>query len=155
MATPIWLPRLNFTNPIDTISLGLGLLLGTAGLPHILMRFFTVPDAKAARTSVVLGGRPDRFLLRDDHVPRLRRPGSAGRVRDDGLGGRGRQPGRAASRPDVGGGAGSISGDAFLAIIAAVAFATILAVVAGLLISASGAVAHDVWSDVSPQAACI
>ena len=48
----------------------------------------------------------------------------------------------------VGGGAGSIGGDAFLAIIAAVAFATILAVVAGLVISASGAVAHDVWSNV-------
>src|SRR5688572_873836 len=46
-------PGLRFDNPIDTISLGLGLLLGTAGLPHILMRFFTVPTAKAARTSVV------------------------------------------------------------------------------------------------------
>ena len=46
-------PGLRFTEPIDTISLGLGLLLGTAGLPHILMRFFTVPDAKAARSSVV------------------------------------------------------------------------------------------------------
>src|SRR5918999_5852520 len=46
-------PGLRFDNPIDTISLGIGLLLGTAGLPHILMRFFTVPDAKAARSSVV------------------------------------------------------------------------------------------------------
>ena len=46
-------PGLNFTNPIDTISLGIALLLGTAGLPHILMRFFTVPNAKAARSSVV------------------------------------------------------------------------------------------------------
>src|SRR5919106_136434 len=46
-------PGLRFTNPIDTISLGIALLLGTAGLPHILMRFFTVPDAKAARSSVV------------------------------------------------------------------------------------------------------
>ena len=45
-------PGLKFTNPIDTISLGLALLLGTAGLPHILMRFFTVPNAKAARSSV-------------------------------------------------------------------------------------------------------
>src|SRR3712207_6108632 len=42
-----------YTNPIDTVSLGLALVLGTAGLPHILMRFFTVPDAKAARSSVV------------------------------------------------------------------------------------------------------
>ncbi len=46
-------PGLFLTSPIDTISLGLGLVLGTAGLPHILMRFFTVPDAKAARKSVV------------------------------------------------------------------------------------------------------
>src|ERR671910_655277 len=46
-------PGLRFTEPIDTISLGIALLLGTAGLPHILMRFFTVPDAKAARSSVV------------------------------------------------------------------------------------------------------
>ena len=45
-------PGLRFDNPIDTISLGLALVLGTAGLPHILMRFFTVPDAKAARSSV-------------------------------------------------------------------------------------------------------
>ncbi len=46
-------PGLFLSNPIDTISLGLALVLGTAGLPHILMRFFTVPDAKAARSSVV------------------------------------------------------------------------------------------------------
>ncbi len=139
-------PGLRFTEPIDTISLGLGLLLGTAGLPHILMRFFTVPDAKAARSSVVWAvgligsfyvmttflGFGARALLGDspagiDEAGNLAAPLLA---------------------QEVGGGAGSVGGDAFLAIIAAVAFATILAVVAGLVISASGAVAHDVWSNV-------
>ncbi len=43
-------PGLFLSTPLDTVSLGIGLVLGTAGLPHILMRFFTVPDAKAART---------------------------------------------------------------------------------------------------------
>jgi cation/acetate symporter len=142
------LPGLRFTNPIDTISLGLGLLLGTAGLPHILMRFFTVPDAKAARSSVgwavgLIGafyvmttflGFGARALLGEAGTTDL--VDEAGNLAAPLL------------AQNVGGGAGSIGGDAFLAIIAAVAFATILAVVAGLVISASGAVAHDVWSNV-------
>ena len=72
-------PGLASTNPVDTVSLGLGLVLGTAGLPHILMRFFTVPDAKAARTSVVWAVAPDRRLLPDDHRAGLRRAGDPGR----------------------------------------------------------------------------
>ncbi len=141
-------PGLNFTNPIDTLSLGLGLLLGTAGLPHILMRFFTVPDAKAARSSVgwavaLIGG----FYVMTTFLgfgarALLGEAGTAGEV----------DPAGNLAAPllaqSVGGGAGTFGGDAFLAIIAAVAFATILAVVAGLVISASGAVAHDVWSNV-------
>jgi cation/acetate symporter len=133
--------------PLDTVSLGLALVLGTAGLPHILMRFFTVPNAKAARTSVVwavvligafyimttfLGFGARAFL-------------GAGGVEAAGAGGNLAAPNLAQS---LGGGAGTIGGDAFLAIIAAIAFATILAVVAGLVISASGAVAHDLWSNV-------
>ncbi|WP_320672271.1 solute symporter family protein [Patulibacter defluvii] len=141
-------PGLKFTNPIDTVSLGLGLVLGTAGLPHILMRFFTVPTAKAARTSVVwaigligafylmttalgfgaralLGGTPVEGTI--DKAGNLAAPRLA---------------------EFIGGGAGTFGGDLFLAIIAAVAFATILAVVAGLVISASGAVAHDVWNGI-------
>ena len=140
-------PGLEFTTPIDTLSLGLGLVLGTAGLPHILMRFFTVPDAKAARVSVMwavvligafyvmttfLGFGARAFL------------GTAGEEAA-GKGGNLAAPNLA---EELGGGPGTTGGDFFLAIVAAVAFATILAVVAGLVISASGAVAHDVWSNI-------
>ena len=141
-------PGLNYTNPIDTVSLGLGLVLGTAGLPHILMRFFTVPTAQAARTSVVWAiviigafylmttalGFGARALLGGTSIAETIDP--AGNL--------------AAPRlaEFIGGGAGTFGGDLFLAIIAAVAFATILAVVAGLVISASGAMAHDVWNGI-------
>ncbi len=134
-------------SPINTLSLGLGLVLGTAGLPHILMRFFTVPNAKAARSSVVYAifiigafyilttviGFGARALL------------GAQAEEAVGTGGNLTAPLLAEF---LGGGAGSFGGDAFLAIISGVAFATILAVVAGLVLSASGAVAHDVWSNV-------
>ena len=63
---------------LDFISLALALVLGTAGLPHILIRFYTVPDSKAARKSVRLGDRPHRHLLPDDAGAGLRR-GGAGR----------------------------------------------------------------------------
>jgi len=141
-------PGLKYTNPIDTVSLGLGLVLGTAGLPHILMRFFTVPTAKAARTSVVWAiGLIGAFYLMTTAL------GFGARAL---LGG---TPVAASIDPAgnlaaprlaefIGGGAGTVGGDLFLAIIAAVAFATILAVVAGLVISASGAMAHDVWNGI-------
>ena len=141
-------PGLRFTNPIDTISLGLALLLGTAGLPHILMRFFTVPDAKAARSSVVWAvGLIGSFYVMTTFLGF----GARALLGEAGTTGAVDEAGNLAApllAQNVGGGAGSIGGDAFLAIIAAVAFATILAVVAGLVISASGAVAHDVWSNV-------
>jgi cation/acetate symporter len=142
------LPGLNFTNPIDTISLGLGLLLGTAGLPHILMRFFTVPNAKAARSSVGWAvGLIGAFYVMTTFLGFGARAllGEAGTTGEVDAAGNLAAPLLA---QNVGGGAGTVGGDAFLAIIAAVAFATILAVVAGLVISASGAVAHDVWSNV-------
>jgi cation/acetate symporter len=140
-------PGLFLASPIDTVSLGIALVLGTAGLPHILMRFFTVPDAKAARSSVMWAvaligafyvmttalGFGARALLGE------------GATEAVGTGGNLAAPLLA---EEVGGGAGTVGGDLFLAIIAAVAFATILAVVAGLVISASGAVAHDVWSNI-------
>ncbi|HSD78159.1 MAG TPA: cation acetate symporter [Solirubrobacteraceae bacterium] len=140
-------PGLRFDNPIDTVSLGLGLVLGTAGLPHILMRFFTVPTAKAARSSVVwamflIGG----FYLMTTALGFGARAilGTAGEE----AAGKGGNLAAPILAQELGGGAGTVGGDLFLAIIAAVAFATILAVVAGLVISASGAVAHDFWSNI-------
>jgi cation/acetate symporter len=133
--------------PLDTVSLGLALVLGTARLPHILMRFFTVPNAVAARKSVVWAmfligffyllttaiGFGARAIL-----------GEAG-VDAAGKGGNLAAPNLA---QELGGGAGTFGGDLFLAVIAGVAFATILAVVAGLVLSASCAVAHDIWSSI-------
>ena len=84
-------PGLFLATPLDTVSLGLGLVLGTAGLPHILMRFFTVPDAKAARVVRDVGDGADRRLLRDDHGARLRR------ARDPRPGRRGGRRARAAT----------------------------------------------------------
>ncbi|MDX6650947.1 MAG: cation/acetate symporter [Solirubrobacteraceae bacterium] len=140
-------PGLRFHNPIDTVSLGVGLVLGTAGLPHILMRFFTVPDAKAARTSVVWAtGLIGFFYLMTTALGFGARAilGSAGEE----AAGKGGNLAAPILAQELGGGAGTTGGDLLLAIIAAVAFATILAVVAGLVISASGAVAHDVWSNI-------
>jgi cation/acetate symporter len=140
-------PGTVLSSPIDTVSLGLALVLGTAGLPHILMRFFTVPDAKAARSSVfwavILIGA---FYIMTTFLGFGARAflGQGG-VEAAGPGGNLAAPNLAQF---LGGGAGTVGGDAFLAIIAAVAFATILAVVAGLVISASGAMAHDLWSNV-------
>jgi cation/acetate symporter len=140
-------PGLFLSSPIDTLSLGLALVLGTAGLPHILMRFFTVPDAKAARGSVmwavVLIGA--FYVMTTALGFGARAILGSGAEEAVGSGGTLAAPLLA---EEVGGGAGTFGGDLFLAIIAAVAFATILAVVAGLVISASGAVAHDVWSNV-------
>ena len=140
-------PGLFLSSPIDTVSLGLALVLGTAGLPHILMRFFTVPDAKAARGSVmwavILIGA--FYVMTTALGFGARAILGSGAEEAVGTGGNLAAPLLA---EEVGGGAGTVGGDLFLAIIAAVAFATILAVVAGLVISASGAVAHDVWSNV-------
>jgi cation/acetate symporter len=134
-------------SPIDTVSLGLALVLGTAGLPHILMRFFTVPNAKAARSSVVwamfiigffyllttfIGFGARAFLGPEGEAA----TGTAGNLAAPEL------------AKFLGGGEGTFGGDLFLAVIAGVAFATILAVVAGLVLSASAAVSHDIWSNI-------
>jgi cation/acetate symporter len=132
---------------LDTISLGLALVLGTAGLPHILMRFFTVPDAKAARSSVVWA----MFLIGFFYLLTTvigfgaRALLGQGGVEAAGKGGNLAAPNLA---QELGGGEGTFGGDLFLAAIAGVAFATILAVVAGLVLSASSAVAHDIWSSI-------
>ena len=127
-------------NPIDTVSLGLALVLGTAGLPHILMRFFTVPDAKAARSSVVTAMFIIGFfyLLTTVIGFGARAILGQGGVEAAGKGGN-------LAAPNL---AGELGGDIFLAIIVGIAFATILAVVAGLVLSASSAVAHDVYSSI-------
>jgi cation/acetate symporter len=133
-------PGLFLATPLDTVSLGLGLVLGTAGLPHILMRFFTVPNAKAARSSVVWAmGLIGAFYVMTTFLGFGARAilGQAGEEAA-GTGGN-------LALPNL---ADELGGELFLAIIAGVAFATILAVVAGLVISASGAVAHDVWSNI-------
>jgi cation/acetate symporter len=132
-------------DPISALSLGLALMFGTAGLPHILMRFFTVPDAKAARTSVLwatgwigyfylltfiigfgaivlVGTQPDYL----DAGGTLRGGGNMAAVHL----------------------AHAIGGDLFLGFVSAVAFATILAVVAGLTLSGASAVSHDLYASV-------
>src|ERR687893_509100 len=140
-------PGLFLASPIDTVSLGLALVLGTAGLPHILMRFFTVPDAKAARSSVMWAVA----LIGAFYVMTTALGFGARAILGEGATeavGAGGNLAAALLAEEVGGGPRTGGGDLFLAIIAAVAFATILAVVAGLVISASGAVAHDVWSNI-------
>ncbi len=125
--------------PWDLISLGLALVLGTAGLPHILVRFYTVPDAKTARVSVVwamvlIGG----FYILTTFLGF----GAATIVGKDFITANG---GINMSAPLL---AQALGGDLFFAFISAVAFATILAVVAGLTISASTSFAHDFWTNV-------
>jgi cation/acetate symporter len=131
-------PGLQYTNPIDFVSLGLALVLGTAGLPHILMRFYTVPSAKEARRSVVwaiwLIGLFYLFTLVLGYGAAALLP--AGTIT-------GATQNNAA--PLL---AYHLGGEILLGIISAVAFATILAVVAGLTITASASFAHDVYANV-------
>jgi cation/acetate symporter len=141
------IPGLYLKNTVDTVSLGIALVLGVAGLPHLLMRFFTVPDTRAARRSiswavgviglvyvltVVIGLGARAFL-------------SPAQVKAAGAGGN-------LAAPELvlwlGGGAGAWGGQLFLAVFAAAAFATVLALVAGLVISATSAVSHDIVAGV-------
>ena len=132
-------------DPISAISFGMALMFGTAGLPHILMRFFTVPNAREARKSVlwattwigyfyiltfIIGFGAITFVLTNPQFL-------------DAKGGL------------IGGGnmaaihlANAVGGNVFLGFISAVAFATILAVVAGLTLSGASAVSHDLYSTV-------
>ncbi|WP_329469477.1 solute symporter family protein [Exiguobacterium sp. 9-2] len=143
-ATPLGNSFLNpgnkFKLPLDTISLNLALVLGTAGLPHILIRFFTVKDAPTARKSVVyatwiigvfyiltifLGFGAAAFVGSEDIIA----ANAAGNM----------------AAPLL---AKALGGDLLFAFVAAVAFATILAVVAGLVLSAASAFAHDFYSHI-------
>ena len=141
------------SNPIDALSLGLALMFGTAGLPHILMRFFTVPDAKEARKSVfvatgligyfyvltfIIGFGAIIFLLKGD--PQFfQTMVTEGKTVVEMVGGSNMAAIHLAN---------AVGGNIFLGFISAVAFATILAVVAGLTLSGASAVSHDIYSSV-------
>ena len=128
------------SNPLDALSLGLALMFGTAGLPHILMRFYTVPDARAARTSVfVATGLIGLFYL----LTFVLGFGAMVLVGPDAI--RAVDKGGNMAAPLL---AELLGGTPFLGFIAAVAFATILAVVAGLTLSGAAALSHDLWVSV-------
>ena len=132
----------------DFLSLGLALVLGTAGLPHILIRFYTTPTAKAARKSVLwaiglIGGFYLMTLVLGFGAAALVDTGKGSQIQTS--------AGNAASpllAQAVGGGEGTLGGAILLALISAVAFATILAVVAGLTLTSASSVAHDLYANV-------
>lgn len=128
------------TSPLDAISLGLALMLGLLGLPHILMRFFTVPNAKEARKSVAYAttfigyfyciipvvGFMAAVMVGKDMITKVDKGGNMAALLLSEL----------------------LGGTPFMGFIAAVAFATILAVVAGLTLSAASAMSHDIFVSV-------
>lgn len=133
-------PGVKYTNGIDTVSMMIALVFGTAGLPHILMRFFTVKDAKTARSSVVyatwivgifyiltifLGFGAAAFVGSNDIIA----ANAAGNM----------------AAPLL---AQALGGDLLMSFVSAVAFATILAVVAGLVLSGASAFAHDIYGQI-------
>ncbi|MGW2331748.1 solute symporter family protein [Streptomyces sp. NPDC001700] len=138
---------INATSKLDFLSLGIALVLGTAGLPHILIRFYTVPTAQAARKSVnwaigiiggfylmtiALGFGAAALLDRDTIIKSNKSGNTAAPLLAE----------------EIGGGASSTGGAILLAVISAVAFATILAVVAGLTLASSSSFAHDLYANV-------
>jgi cation/acetate symporter len=144
-------PGTYLSTPVLVISTGLTIFVGTAGLPHVLMRFFTVPDSKAARQSVLVTisliaiftvlvtviGFGARAIL------------GQGGVEAVGEGGNLAAP---LTAKGVFGGDGTLGGDIALALFSAAAFATILAVVAGLVLASASAIAHDLWANVMHRA---
>jgi len=152
-ADAIMAPGALVSDPVSAISLGLALMFGTAGLPHILMRFFTVSDAQAARKSVfyatgfiayfyiltfIIGFGAITFLMTDDSFYHAGAEGVINRV--GGLIG-----GTNMAAIHL---ANAVGGSLFLGFISAVAFATILAVVAGLTLAGASAVSHDLYAEV-------
>lgn len=130
----------SLTSKIDFISLGIALVLGTAGLPHVLMRFYTVPTAKEARRSVEVA----IWLIGLFYLFTLVIGFAAGAlVGPEAIN---NAPGKVNSAAPLL--AAALGGPVLLGIIAAIAFATILAVVAGLTITASASFAHDVYINV-------
>ncbi|MDN3019304.1 sodium/solute symporter [Paenibacillus sp. BSR1-1] len=143
-ATPL---KESFLNPgvkykigLDTISLNMGLVLGTAGLPHILVRFFTVKDAKTARSSVVYA----TWIIGIFYVMTIFLGfGAAAFVGNSEI--VAANPAGNMAAPLL---AKAIGGNMLFAFISAVAFATILAVVAGLVLTAASAFAHDFYNEI-------
>ncbi|MFF8292331.1 cation acetate symporter [Streptomyces sp. NPDC016309] len=135
------------TSKLDFISLGIALVLGTAGLPHILIRFYTVPTAKAARKSVnwaigIIGAFYLMTIVLGFGAAALLEPGD---IIASNKAGNTAAP---LAAMEVGGGGDSAGGAILLAVISAVAFATILAVVAGLTLASSSSFAHDIYANV-------
>ncbi|MDD3055088.1 MAG: cation acetate symporter [Aliarcobacter sp.] len=132
------------SDPVSAISLGLALMLGTAGLPHILMRFFTVGNAKEARKSVVYAtGFIGYFYLIIaviglGAIVFLQGPDAAAYFKDGKLIGGGNMAAIHLSHV--------VGGDIFLGFISAVAFATILAVVSGLTLAGASSISHDIYA---------
>ena len=128
------------SNPIDAISLGLALMLGLLGLPHILMRFYTVPDAKAARKSVMWATTFIGYFYCIIPIVGFSAAVLVGQ--------------KLITKVDAGGNMAApllaelLGGNAFMGFIAAVAFATILAVVSGLTLGAASHMAHDLYLNV-------
>ncbi len=140
-------PGLFMKSPLDQISLGMALVLGTAGMPHILMRFFTVPTAQAARKSVIIA----MFIIGGFYVlTTLLGFGAAINLTPQGI--ISVDPGGNMATlmlaQQLGADITPILGDIFLAFLCSVAFATILAVVSGLVLAASAAIAHDIYVNV-------
>ncbi|HLO61603.1 MAG TPA: cation acetate symporter [Azonexus sp.] len=145
----IMAPGALIKDPISAISVGMALMFGTAGLPHILMRFFTVPNAKEARKSVAWATTWIgyfyilTFIIGFGAITNLvQNPGDfyVGGELAKGLKGGGNMAAVHLSK--------AVGGDLFLGFISAVAFATILAVVAGLTLSGASAVSHDLYASV-------
>ncbi|MCX4509877.1 cation acetate symporter [Streptomyces sp. NBC_01619] len=134
------------TSKLDFISLGIALVLGTAGLPHILIRFYTVPTAKAARKSVIWAiGIIGAFYLMTIALGF----GAAAIVGPEEITASNKAGNTAAPLLALYiGGTDSAGGAILLAVISAVAFATILAVVAGLTLASSSSFAHDIYANV-------
>lgn len=134
------------TSKLDFLSLGIALVLGTAGLPHILIRFYTVPTAKAARKSVNWAiGIIGAFYLMTIALGF----GAAALIGPEEI--KAKNPAGNAAAPQLAeylGGVGTTGGAVMLAVISAVAFATILAVVAGLTLASSSSFAHDIYANV-------
>ena len=151
----IMAPGALIKDPISAISVGMALMFGTAGLPHILQRFFTVPNAKEARKSVAWATTWIgyfyilTFIIGFGAITNLiANPGEfyVGGEIAKGLKGGGNMAAVHLSK--------AVGGDLFLGFISAVAFATILAVVAGLTLAGASAVSHDLYASVIKKGNC-